>query len=86
MQENEIENKINQIEEMMALPDFWNDKIKAQEKVKELQDLKSKKAGVEAFDKGPAIMTILSGAGGDDAEDFSSMLFRMYQKYITRRG
>lgn len=86
MQENEIENKINQIEEMMALPDFWNDKIKAQEKVRELQDLKSKKAGVEAFDKGPAIMTILSGAGGDDAEDFSSILFRMYQKYLVRRG
>jgi peptide chain release factor 2 len=31
-------------------------------------------------------MTIFSGAGGDDSEDFSSMLFKMYSKYIEKRG
>jgi peptide chain release factor 2 len=31
-------------------------------------------------------MTIFSGAGGDDAEDFSAMLFSMYRKYIESKG
>jgi peptide chain release factor 2 len=31
-------------------------------------------------------MTIFSGAGGDDAEDFTAMLYRMYQKYASKQG
>jgi peptide chain release factor 2 len=31
-------------------------------------------------------MTIFSGAGGDDAEDFSGMLMRMYKKYCDKKG
>ena len=38
------------------------------------------------YDKGDAIMTIFSGAGGDDSEDFSAMLLTMYRKFFTRRG
>src|SRR6185295_258284 len=36
--------------------------------------------------KGNAILTIISGAGGDDAEDFARMLFEMYIKYSTNKG
>ena len=38
------------------------------------------------YDKGGAVMTIFSGAGGDDAEDFSAMLYRMYLKFFQRKG
>jgi peptide chain release factor 2 len=31
-------------------------------------------------------MTIFSGAGGNDAEDFSAMLYRMYQRYAGSHG
>ena len=31
-------------------------------------------------------MTIFSGAGGDDAEDFARMLFEMYVKYVNKKG
>jgi peptide chain release factor 2 len=31
-------------------------------------------------------MTIFSGAGGDDSEDFSSILFQMYRKYLSKKG
>jgi peptide chain release factor 2 len=31
-------------------------------------------------------MTIFSGAGGDDAEDFSAMLYRMYRRFSEKKG
>jgi peptide chain release factor 2 len=82
----EIKRKIVKIEEEMSTPTFWNNKTEAQNKIKELQELKDKLEGVGKYDKGGAVMTIISGAGGIDAEDFSVILFRMYEKYIEKRG
>ena len=70
----------------MNEPDFWSDKNRAQGVVKEIAILKAEVAGGGKYDAGGAIMTIFSGAGGDDAEDFSAMLFNMYRKYFDRRG
>ncbi|MFA5830771.1 MAG: PCRF domain-containing protein [Candidatus Paceibacterota bacterium] len=78
--------RIEEIEKMMMLPDFWQNKNRAQELIKELSGLKESLLGVGKYDKGGAIITIFSGAGGDDSEDFSAMLFRMYEKYIAGRG
>ncbi len=86
MDTNELDNKIQAIEAAMSEPDFWNDKVKAQAAIKELQDLKDKKEGIGGFDRGGAILNILSGAGGDDAEDFSRMLYEMYMKYADKQG
>lgn len=70
----------------MARPDFWADKVKAQTILKKLAELKAEKEGVAKYDKGDAILNIVSGAGGDDAEDFSAMLLDMYLKYIKQKG
>jgi len=78
---NEIEKEIEKLEQLMQEPDFWNDKPKAQNILRELAELKDKKEGIGKYDKGNAILSIISGAGGDDAEDFSRMLLEMYQKY-----
>ncbi len=78
--------RINEIEEVMMRPDFWVDKDRAQGLIKELQDLKTIAEGGGKYDKANAIVTIFSGAGGDDSEDFSAMLVRMYFKYCERRG
>lgn len=65
--------------------DFWNDKDSAQGAIKELQNLKNELEGVGKYDKGDAVMTIFSGAGGDDAEDFTRMLLDMYLKYFEKK-
>ena len=86
LDKNQIEAEIKKLETEMASPDFWSDKNKAQNVLKELADLKNKKDGLGRFDKGNAIITIISGAGGDDAEDFSAMLLNMYMKYADKNG
>jgi peptide chain release factor 2 len=81
-----IQQKIAELEAAMASGDFWADKNKAQATIKELGNLKAELEGVGKYDKGDAILSILSGAGGDDAEDFSAMLLKMYRKYCDAKG
>lgn len=60
-----------------------------------LEQLPELEAGVRALelkrmlspdDDNDAIVTINSGAGGTDAEDWASMLLRMYTRWAERRG
>jgi peptide chain release factor 2 len=85
----EQQKRIADIEALMQSADFWSDKNRAQAMVKELNDLKEEVANGGKggrYDKGDAIMTIFSGAGGDDAEDFTSILYRMYRKLAEKKG
>lgn len=81
-----IEQELAAYEAAMQAADFWADKDTAQQTIREYQALKDALAGVGKYDKGAAIMTIFSGAGGDDAEDFSRMLVDMYQAFAKKRG
>lgn len=80
------QKRILEIEALMAEATFWDNKDKAQAALKELNSLKSEAVEVEKFERGNAIITIFSGAGGDDAEDFSRILLEMYLKYFDRLG
>ncbi|MFA6077420.1 MAG: PCRF domain-containing protein [Candidatus Paceibacterota bacterium] len=80
------EKRIAEIEAQMVRADFWNDKVSAQAILKEFQQLKNDLDGVARYDKGNAVMTIFSGAGGDDSEDFSRMLFGMYERFFAKKG
>ncbi|MDQ3076335.1 MAG: PCRF domain-containing protein [bacterium] len=84
--ENNIDEQIEKLEAQMLEMDFWSDKARAQNVIKEIAELKNKKEGLGKHDKGNAIVTIISGAGGDDAEDFSGILLEMYMKYAGKRG
>ena len=82
----ELKKEIKKLEGEMDQGNFWDNKGKAQTTIKRIGELKNELLGSLKYDKGDAILSILSGAGGDDAEDFSAMLFRMYIKYIEKRG
>jgi len=81
MNKSELQEKISQLESQMLGHDFWNDPQNAQAVIKEIQELKDEIEGIGKYDRGDAMISIMSGAGGDDAEDFSRMLLGMYMKY-----
>jgi peptide chain release factor 2 len=83
---SDIDAEIAELEARMNAVDFWNDKEHAQEVIRQIKELKDKRNGVSALDRGNAIMSILAGAGGDDSEDFAHMLFGMYDAHMKRQG
>jgi len=69
----------------MSSTEFWADKDKARASIREYEALKNELAGAGKYDAGGAVMTIFSGAGGDDAEDFSRILLEMYLKFFEKK-
>jgi peptide chain release factor 2 len=86
MSEQTPQERIAEIEAAMLEPTFWNDPVAAQAMIKELQELKDAADGKGKYDRNDAVITIVAGAGGDDAEDFARMLVEMYQKYAEGKG
>lgn len=86
MTPDEAKTRITEIEAAMADASFWSDVDRAQKMIREMKELEMVVAGPVRYDKGAAIVSILAGAGGDDAEDFAGILFRMYQGYSSKKG
>ena len=83
MQKEERKRRMQEIEAAMGMPDFWEDRDAAQRLVREYNDLKETGSVRQAF---PAVLHIIAGTGGDDAEDFARMLATMYQRYAEGKG
>lgn len=82
----EQKKRLKELENELQKPDFWQDKEKAQETLKEIRDIKASQASLNKHDKGDAVVSIYSGAGGEDAEDWARILFEMYQKLSEKKG
>ncbi len=78
--------RLKELEEKLQEPDFWQNKEKAQKILKEIRDTKARLSSVNKYDKGDAVVSIYSGAGGEDAEDWARILFEMYRKFSEKKG
>src|SRR3989344_2547060 len=81
-----VTQRIAQIEHAMNLREFWQDPKAAQEMIKELQSLRDAEEGKEQYDRCNAVLSIVAGAGGADAEDFARMLVEMYMRYADNHA
>ena len=86
MNKEELQREIERLEGEMMSQDFWADKDKAQATIKRIAELKDEFLGVGKYDKLGLVVTIFAGVGGDDAEDFVSILYKMYSKYCDGKG
>lgn len=53
---------------------------------KELEKFELEQMLSGEYDSADAILTINAGAGGTDAQDWASMLLRMYMRWVEKRG
>ena len=70
------ERRITEIESAMSDANFGMTKKKPKPFSKNMPRSSTKLPRAAKFERGNAIITIFSGAGGDDAEDFSRMLLK----------
>lgn len=81
---NEVEKELKELEPCDFDSKDWQEKFfEAKRKFKFLEIEELFKG---PYDKRSAVLGFYPGAGGEDAEDWTRMLFDMYMKYATRRN
>ena len=82
------------LEELQLAFDFYKEEAVSEEEVDEayrhaldqVETLEMKNMLSKEEDKLGAVIKIVAGAGGTEAQDWADMLFRMYQRWAERQG
>jgi len=86
----EIKKDISNIEDLVLLQgdEAFMQKIESALSVleKKLKDKEIELYFDGKYDRGNAILSVYSGAGGQDAQDWTQMIFRMYNRYCEEKG
>ena len=89
----EVERRLDDLDVLVELANEMQDEDSAAEARAELESLTQTITQLEVqtlldgeYDDRNAIITIRSGAGGDDATDFAEMLMRMYLRWAEQHG
>jgi peptide chain release factor 2 len=86
MNRDKLEEETIKLELAMADGGFWDDTDKAKLEIKKYEELKAELRALDEVLKGGCILNIFTGAGGDDAEDWSAMLFEMYNNFVDKKN
>lgn len=88
-----FDQRIEDVELLVSMGEDEGDEDALKEAEAEVEKLKSELAALEIstllsgeFDERSAVITVRSGAGGDDATDWAQMLTRMYIRWAENRG
>ena len=90
---NELIKRFDDLERGLSQAETFSNTGKIPEAENEIFSIQKKMHQLEMenlfkgkYDKGSATVSIFSGAGGDDSEDWAGMLYEMYEKFAARRG
>lgn len=86
----EMEKQFNDLENLALIADSQEDQEELEKEVgkleKDLYQLELKTLLGGEYDRNDAIISIYSGAGGADAQDWSEMILRMYIRWAQNNG
>ena len=82
------------VEELVLAFDYYKEELVTEEEVdhayahalQEVEDLEMKNMLSHEEDQMPAVLKIVSGAGGTEAQDWGDMLMRMYLRWCESKG